>query len=618
MAVVERRLKNCKTSSYFLRYAKDITSQGGEDGILEAIFACLSIGGQSKSGAFCVDIGAWDGKHLSNTYSLLHDNGWGGILCEADIERCKMLSDLYSGRTDIVCVNSLVDSQSLIALLNDYKVDCSFDFLSIDIDGADYHLWKGLGDIFCPKVVCIEFNPTVPNHVIFIQENDTRIQQGSSLLALAELGNTLATQYGGYQLVCTTLFNAIFVRRDLSPLLPPLDTSLDALHATSMITDIFQTYDGELKTCGPKKLLWHRTSINWQKLQPLSRKQRAFPFAPTSSGRDIKSQFYAVEEALADVVSHVNYLLQGGGNTSCCDSKKTSSRALNSDHTHTSNTLVEALSNLCHICEGALSAGSSSQAVAVEAMLYSAALSSLCIRSVTGLPCDMRKACVQHVVSLSGSLERRGDLHMMDRSNDSMAYELYEHALHVFAHMPHSAYDKVQLLPVYYESCVRVSEKLSHCLDRCTGSDITATTKRLYWSNQAQLLKSFCVPHVRDSRVMELRPMMCKALQKIGVRTEMDHGVGVDNTWAWQRHGSGVVGDHDIEGTCPDVANVLHRACGHVRIKSQYQRGDRDEANILDPSVRKYQLLSAVLASALLIICFRSRDTSCRYSGGSI
>ena len=36
--------------------------------------------------------------------------------------------------------------------------------------GADYHLWASLQDTsYAPKVVVIEFNPTIPNNVLFVQ-----------------------------------------------------------------------------------------------------------------------------------------------------------------------------------------------------------------------------------------------------------------------------------------------------------------------------------------------------------------------------------------------------------------------------------------------------------------
>ena len=54
-----------------------------------------------------------------------------------------------------------------------------FQLLSIDVDGCDYHVWNSLDiSVYQPQVVCIEFNPTIPNRVKFIQEADIRIYQG--------------------------------------------------------------------------------------------------------------------------------------------------------------------------------------------------------------------------------------------------------------------------------------------------------------------------------------------------------------------------------------------------------------------------------------------------------
>ena len=55
--------------------------------------------------------------------------------------------------------------------------------------GADYHLWASLQDTsYAPKVVVIEFNPTIPNNVLFVQEKRTNVHHGASLRALIALG----------------------------------------------------------------------------------------------------------------------------------------------------------------------------------------------------------------------------------------------------------------------------------------------------------------------------------------------------------------------------------------------------------------------------------------------
>lgn len=275
---LEKVLSNHRDESFFLQYAKNITSQGGEDGILTEIFTLIGV-----SKGYCVDIGAWDGVHLSNTYNLLQNNNWSGLLIEADDERSSKCSKLYTNRTDVVCVKELVTIKglnSLYQIFQRYKITNDIDFLCIDIDGADYYLWATLDSSYRPKVICIEFNPTIPNHILFVQQADTRIHQGSSLLAFVELG-----KQKNYSLLVTTTFNAIFIDNKYLSTIPKFDNSIHTLHSQAMVTDLFQTYDGELKLVGPKKLLWHRKPINIQKFQCLRPKDRIYPFAPSSSNQ---------------------------------------------------------------------------------------------------------------------------------------------------------------------------------------------------------------------------------------------------------------------------------------------------------------------------------------------
>ena len=243
MSLSARRVRDCKYSSPYLQYASNLTSQGGEDGVLRVLLEEIGV----IERGYCVDIGAWDGKHLSNTYNLINNYNWSGLLVEADANRHNEMSSLYQSRSDIVCLCALVDIQGdlgLKSIMINHNVPREFDFLSIDVDGADYHLWDSLKDCFSPKIVCIEFNPTIPNDVVFIQERDIRIQKGSSLLALKELAEA-----HGYILVVTTLFNAIFLKQEYLPKLKSkLPTDLNDFHSSSMVTEMFQCYDGNYST----------------------------------------------------------------------------------------------------------------------------------------------------------------------------------------------------------------------------------------------------------------------------------------------------------------------------------------------------------------------------------
>ena len=278
MARLERRLR--RHDSYFLRFASDERSQGGEDGILRELFRLL--GPEQR---YCVDVGAWDGQWLSNSYALLHgeqnQSVWNGLLVEANPHRLEEAKKLYRNNPRVVCECSLVGFEgpsSLLSILSRHYVPHSFDFLSIDVDGADYHLWESLRlSSYRPKIVCIEFNPSIPNDVYFIQERNIHIQQGSSLLAISELAQSME-----YTLLVTTTFNAIFIANEFKHLMPIFDNAIDTLHVPTMSTEMFQTYDGELKYIGCMKLLWHKIPMNPDKLQLLKRKDRKYPFSPHS------------------------------------------------------------------------------------------------------------------------------------------------------------------------------------------------------------------------------------------------------------------------------------------------------------------------------------------------
>jgi hypothetical protein len=251
-------------------YARDITSQDGEDGIIERIFEL--IGAENK---WCLELGALNGTHDSNTRHLVHDLGWNALLIEADVTYYTRLAKLYEGNPKAHCVNAFVSfegAQSLDALCKAAGMPRDFDFLSLDIDGNDYHLWDSMRE-FAPRVVCIEFNQTIPNDVEFVQPRDMRVFQGSSLASLAKLAKRK-----GYELVATTATNAFFVRRELYPKLGIADNSLAALHSdTRYQTKLYQLYDGTLKIAGYDRLFWHRVPIDLEALQVLPRNKRVYP-----------------------------------------------------------------------------------------------------------------------------------------------------------------------------------------------------------------------------------------------------------------------------------------------------------------------------------------------------
>jgi hypothetical protein len=260
-----------------LEYAGNIYSQSGEDGVLSKALEILGTGDR-----WCVEFGAWDGQYLSNTFNLIQTLGYSAVLIEGDAVRFRALSKRFGSNSKVTVLNCFVGfspNDGLDKVLAGTSIPTNFDLLSIDIDGNDYHVWDAVSSYF-PKLVCIEYNPTIPTEVDFVQPADPVVNQGASLLALARLGTRK-----GYALVAVTPLNAIFVRREYFPLFGITDNSPCALREdTSSVTHVFCGYDGTIFYRGHGRLLWHEMKYSGR-VRPLPRMFRRYPgnFGPFTS-----------------------------------------------------------------------------------------------------------------------------------------------------------------------------------------------------------------------------------------------------------------------------------------------------------------------------------------------
>ncbi|TSC68604.1 MAG: iron ion binding protein [Parcubacteria group bacterium Gr01-1014_56] len=251
-------------------FRTNVTSSQGEDGMIAELFR--RIGTHNK---WCVEFGALNGTHDSNVWALINKKEWSGVLIEADRTYFEKLVEAYRTITRATCLNLFVSFEgehSLDAIFLNTPLPKDFDLMSIDIDGNDYHVWESLKE-YQPRVVIVEFNPTIPNDIAFVQPRDMSVQQGSSLLAFVDLA-----QKKGYTLVATTGANAFFVLTSLAPMLGFEDLSIETLHPdTEYYTRLYQLFDGTLVLDGYKELMWHRISIDEEKIQVLPPSKRAYP-----------------------------------------------------------------------------------------------------------------------------------------------------------------------------------------------------------------------------------------------------------------------------------------------------------------------------------------------------
>jgi hypothetical protein len=267
MTIVSAETKTYRQTRYSSA-GRDVYSQFGEDGIIEGILKDMP---QNK---WCVEFGAWDGIYLSNTCNLIRNRQYRAVLIEADPKRFSELNENIDSSKNIL-INKFIRFEGHDTLDNTLLqtgILADFDFLSIDIDGNDYYIFESLS-VFRPKVICIEFNPTIPNEVIFVQKRDFRVKHGASAGAIMQL----ATRKG-YALVAATYCNLFFVDQSMLHYLGleagyPLDVCRDDEACRCFL---FTGYDGTVFSSRPFHLGWHPLTVTPKGLQVLPALLRAF------------------------------------------------------------------------------------------------------------------------------------------------------------------------------------------------------------------------------------------------------------------------------------------------------------------------------------------------------
>jgi hypothetical protein len=144
-----------ETNNKIIKYAKDNTSQCGEDGVIEEVLKRLNI----TKGAV-LDIGASDGKWFSNTFSLLQ-RGFDVYAIERSDNAQKMfeLQKEYPTLHPVqVGVERDKDSENHInKILDRLGVPQEIEFMSLDIDSIDPWVLEDLDRK--PKLFCVEVEP---------------------------------------------------------------------------------------------------------------------------------------------------------------------------------------------------------------------------------------------------------------------------------------------------------------------------------------------------------------------------------------------------------------------------------------------------------------------------
>jgi hypothetical protein len=253
-------------------FQKNGYSQNGEDGLIQEILARISK--KHPINKWCVEFGAWDGVYLSNTCRLIREEGYSAVLIEGDSQKVKQLeANFPQANVHKLCKFVSVEGEKTLEnLLAKTPIPHDFDFLSVDIDGMDYHVLDSF-KAYKPKIICIEFNPTIPNILDFVQPRDFSVKQGSSASALVRLANSK-----GYALVEATQCNLLFVIQDLVDGVVDQSVRLQDVNlAGNHPQFIFAGFDGTILSNRPDiRLPWHAISVPMSALQFLPKMLRTY------------------------------------------------------------------------------------------------------------------------------------------------------------------------------------------------------------------------------------------------------------------------------------------------------------------------------------------------------
>lgn len=183
--------------SFLNQYAGNIHSQNGEDLIIAEALRRMNV----KRGR-AVEIGGNDGYWMSNTAYLIEGGWWSGLFIEADYNLYLKSKENWANNPRVRHQCSRVDGNNINAF-----VDERCDVLSIDTDGHDYQIFRGLQAR--PKIVIVEIDSSIP-------------PPSEQVNADGGVGYWTMTQLAlekGYFLLCHT-GNLVLIRQDYGHLFP--------------------------------------------------------------------------------------------------------------------------------------------------------------------------------------------------------------------------------------------------------------------------------------------------------------------------------------------------------------------------------------------------------------
>lgn len=186
---------------------KKITSQNGEDGIIDYIFKNIGTTNQKSC-----EIGFHSTE--CNTLELMK-KGWNCLFVDYNYNQVRDFKKKYSNFKKSNAIQCKVDKENINEILIQNNMSGSIDFLSLDVDGNDYYILKNIS-ICSPRVLCIEYNASFgPEICCSVPYNSNR--PDSTVDYWGASYNAFVKLLKDYYLVAVTSgVNLFFIRKDIN------------------------------------------------------------------------------------------------------------------------------------------------------------------------------------------------------------------------------------------------------------------------------------------------------------------------------------------------------------------------------------------------------------------
>ncbi len=213
---IETRLNQSIDSDYINDYEFKVSSQWGEDGIIQYLINNINI----KNTTF-VEFGV-EKYTESNTRFLLQNNNWNGLVLDGSSENISYIkNDPIYWKHSLKAEHAFLTVENINQIISSNGISGDIGLLSIDVDGNDYWLWEAINCI-SPNIVVVEFNSlfgkkekvSVPykSNFVWTNEHFSNLYWGASLAAMEYLGEKKGYSLVGINSVSS---NAFFVKDEM-------------------------------------------------------------------------------------------------------------------------------------------------------------------------------------------------------------------------------------------------------------------------------------------------------------------------------------------------------------------------------------------------------------------